>query len=243
MAWKTFALVAVLISYSTFAYPCSVVRMPSPAELIKDAETIVLARAEGLATEPGRNPPFARESRGSAPIQAISIQQRSVDERGIYHAVLMSLFNGNVPAPLVVQTMPLAMPPPSESDWTWFGPGTKELRATVSLAVPVAPMAFVVELFPAATTLATWEEILELFQTAPPGGGPEGRWLPFRTRFKAQTFQGFSRAVVSDDGLNALVYYSYACGSTCGEAGYAWLQRSAINSTWAVIKRLPKVVS
>jgi len=55
MAWKIFALVAVLVSCSTPAYPCSVARMRSPTELIKDADLIVLVQAEGLSAAPDSN--------------------------------------------------------------------------------------------------------------------------------------------------------------------------------------------
>ena len=58
-----------------------------------------------------------------------------------------------------------------------------------------------------------------------------------------QTYQRFSRPVITDDRLNALVWFSHACGSLCGEAGYAWLQRSSTTAEWVVVKRLPKVVS
>jgi hypothetical protein len=54
MAWKTPTLAAALFSIATPSYPCSVERVPSAAELVKDAEAIMVMRAEGLASQKGR---------------------------------------------------------------------------------------------------------------------------------------------------------------------------------------------
>ncbi len=59
MAWKSLTLVVALTSIATPGYPCSVTRIPSAAELITEAEAIVLMRAEGLATQKGRSGSFA----------------------------------------------------------------------------------------------------------------------------------------------------------------------------------------
>jgi hypothetical protein len=178
-------------------------------------------------------------------IQATPKPQRASEERGIYTAVLASLFRQNVPSALVVETRPLLLRNPSAADWQWLGPDTSTLRSKVeSEALRAATStAFTPELFPPGTTLVSREDIAELFRTAPPGQTTEDRWLPFRTRFHVQTYQGFSRPVVTDDGLNALVWFSHACGSLCGEAGYAWVQRSSTTAEWVVVKRLPKIVS
>jgi len=175
-------------------------------------------------------------------IQAGPDPQKPSDERGIYYAVLASLFR-TVPSALVVQTMPLPMRNPTASDWEWLGRGASTLRSKVEADAPSDATAFKVELFPAGTTLVSREEIDELFRTAPRSRIPEDIWLPFRTRFNVQTYQGFSRPVITDDRLNALVWFSHACGSLCGEAGYAWLQRPSTTAEWVVLKRLPKVVA
>ena len=179
----------------------------------------------------------------TASIQAASVRQSGLNEPGIYSAVLADLFRGQVPSALVVQRMALPLPAPTAADWAWFGPGTNELRAIVATTTVPRVSPFSVELFSPAATLVDKDEILELFRTAPAGRGPDDRWIPFRTRFKVQTYQGFSRPVVSRDALNAFLYYSHSCGQTCGEAGYAWLQRSEASADWVVVKRLPKVTA
>lgn len=97
---------------------------------------------------------------------------------------------------------------------------------------------FIVEMFPPGTTLVSREEISELILTAPSGRTPEDRWQPFRARFNVQSYQGFSRPVLSDDGLNALVWFLHSCGSVCGKGGYAWLQRASLTSEWVFVKSL-----
>jgi hypothetical protein len=59
LAWKTLTLVVVITSIAATGYPCSVTRIPSAAELVTEAEAIVLMRAEGLATQKGRPGSFA----------------------------------------------------------------------------------------------------------------------------------------------------------------------------------------
>lgn len=169
---------------------------------------------------------------------------RQAEEREIYAAVLASIFRGNVPSALVVQTMPLVMRPPVASDWSFLGPSAASLPAAVAAAGASSTAAqFTADLFPPGTVLVSREEIAEWFRTAPPGRTPEDRWLPFRSRFKVRTYQGFSRSVLTADRLVALVWYSHACGMLCGEAGYALLQRSNLGVPWAVVKHLPRVMS
>ena len=166
------------------------------------------------------------------------------EEREIYSAVLDSLFGGKAPAAWVIETMPLSMPTPVASDWGWLGEGTAGLRALVEArAEPPPPKPFTRDHFQTGTILVPREEIAELFRNAQADGTPESRWLPFRSKFKVQSYQGLSEPVITADGLNALVWYSNACGSLCGEAGYAWLRRPSLRAAWAVVKRLPKVVS
>jgi hypothetical protein len=50
----------------------------------------------------------------------------------------------------------------------------------------------------------------------------------------------FSDALVTPDGLDALVYYEARCGSLCGEGGYAWLRRESVGARWSLKKKIPK---
>ena len=44
----------------------------------------------------------------------------------------------------------------------------------------------------------------------------------------------FSDALVTPDGLDALIYYEADCGGTCGEAGYAWMRRQSLRAPWVL---------
>jgi hypothetical protein len=179
---------------------------------------------------------------------SISNSQASTDERGIYQAVLASLFDGRVPSALVVTTPVLAMRVPAAWQWQQLGVAAEALRSKVDAriqaqAVQSSSATFPVEWFPAGTTLVPYGEIEELLRSAPRGGTPENVWIPFRTRFGVPTYQGFSLPVLSDDQLNALVWYRHSCGSLCGEAGFAWLQRRSPAAEWVVVKRVPTAIA
>ena len=163
-------------------------------------------------------------------------------DRGIYEAMLIVLLRGDLPSVVVVQAVPLPLPAPSAADWQWLGAGSDALRIAVERSRPLAVEPFVVEAFPPGTQLVPREEIEEQFRSAP-RGRPEDIWTAFSARYKAQSFQGFSRPVKSENGLDAFLWYSHSCGSLCGESGYAWLHRASSDVAWAVSKRLPKVVS
>jgi len=67
---------------------------------------------------------------------------------------------------------------------------------------------------------------------------PPSRWTAFMRRHNAYGWMSFSDVLFSDDGLDALVYYNAACGSLCGEAGYAWLHRDSAQSRWLLKKKI-----
>jgi len=164
-------------------------------------------------------------------------------ERGAYEAMLKVLLQGDLPSVLVVQADPVSLPVPSSADWQWFGTGIEPLRSRLQGSRPTLVEPFTVETFPPGTQLVRREEIQAFFRTAPRGGNPDDGWILFQTRYKARSIQGFSRLLTSEDGLDALLYYSHCCGSLCGESGYAWLHRASSAAAWTVLKRLPKVVS
>lgn len=58
MVCKTLTLVVALTSIATPGFPCSVTRIPSAAELVNEAEAIVLTKAEGLAIQKGHSDSF-----------------------------------------------------------------------------------------------------------------------------------------------------------------------------------------
>jgi hypothetical protein len=180
---------------------------------------------------------FALVAAGSIDVlRAGPAQQRGSDERGIYSAVLGHLFSAGVPPRIVVETVPVAMAALSESDLQRLDRAAAGMRTTDQTP-------FTVEMFPPGTTLVARETILELILYAPRGPGLDDHWRSFRTRFNVQTYQAFSRPVLSADGLSALVWFRHSCGSLCGTGGYAWLQRATVTSDWVFVKSLVKLMS
>jgi len=177
----------------------------------------------------------------------LAIQTRGItqarEDRGIYEAVIKALLRGDLPSALVIQAPPLGLPLPSASDWRLLDPEISTLQTKVEAARLGPADSFSGESFPPGTQLVPKEQIEELFRTAPRGNSLEDRWLPFRSRFNVSSFQAFSRPIITDDGLNALVYYSHSCGTLCGETGYAVLHRSSLSEAWVVARRLRKSVS
>ena len=158
-------------------------------------------------------------------------------------AVLLPALSRDGAASYIVEVTPLPVPQPSDSDWEWFGSAARPLRAKVEAVKETSAKPFSNVSLPSAVVLVPREELSDLFRYPLDGKGLEEIWLSFRQRFKVQSFYRFSRPVVTEDGLAALVSYSHSCGSLCGESGFVWLRRASRSDRWAVAKLLPKVVS
>ena len=52
-----------------------------------------------------------------------------------------------------------------------------------------------------------------------------------------------SRALVTPDQLDAIVYGEWFCGSLCGEGSYVWLHRASASAEWRERKRIVRWVS
>jgi hypothetical protein len=126
----------------------------------------------------------------------------------------------------------------SDSEWQWFGPSTTALR-TVAETVAVAPAGrFDSASFPPWVTLIT-RDVAQKFL----GGREEAIWAQFREAFKVRSIWRFSRPVITEDGLDALVWSAQACGSMCGRTDVHWLHRASRSDPWTVAKSKPKTVS
>jgi hypothetical protein len=67
------------LGFITPASPCSVTRIPTAAELVRDAQVIVRARAERVASEPGRPGPLAA-SPGQVEFRILSVLKGSLGD-------------------------------------------------------------------------------------------------------------------------------------------------------------------
>jgi len=165
------------------------------------------------------------------------------DDPGLYQAMLVNLAGDSTTSTFVVQSTPVQMSAPTEADWERLGIETAALKTAVAASPAADTAPFGAASFPAGVKLVSREAVQALFRTAAAGATIDDRWKTFRERYAAKSLQGFSRPVITADGLEALIYYTHSCGSLCGEAGYAWLRRASKTAPWRVAKRLPKVIA
>jgi hypothetical protein len=92
------------------------------------------------------------------------------------------------------------------------------------------------------TTLVAAPVLLELRRTLA-GADSMGAWTALRQQYGVGVSYAFSRPVVAEDLLSALVFYALTCGPQCGESGFVWLTRSSQDSRWSVAKQLPVAIS
>lgn len=76
----------------------------------------------------------------------------------------------------------------------------------------------------------------------PPSSDPEKYWEDFFARFPhARGLIAFSRPGFDAERKYALVYFHVACGSLCGQRGYALLR--FIGGRWIVVRRVVTMMS
>lgn len=141
----------------------------------------------------------------------------------------------------VVQATPLRFPRLTDSQWSFFGAPVQTLRLKIESSAEFTPDTFALELFPPSTQLVPQAELQPL------GGAPLDdlvrSWAAFRDRFRAQAFYALSRPVVSDDGLDALVFRATSDGPQSGRSDLFWLHRAAPSEPWSIAKQLPMGIS
>jgi hypothetical protein len=87
--------------------------------------------------------------------------------------------------------------------------------------------------FPAGTRLVPEAEIQAIFER-----DVEKGWTVFKRRYASDKWLSVSEVLLTDDALEALVYYETRCGGLCGEGGYAWLHRDLVQSRWLMRKKI-----
>lgn len=165
-------------------------------------------------------------------VAAIPSQQLPNETRGIYEAVARAVLKDGVPAAFIV--IDDWRPVPPATAWVWERlPGVPaELRKKVA-ELPKPPVGetgehYKVEDLPQGARLVTVDEIRPVVSRWPPGTNP------IEEKYGTKWQLSFSKPVMTDDGLDAVVYWGYGCGPLCGAGGYAWLHRTARGSAWAV---------
>ena len=157
---------------------------------------------------------------------------------GVYAGLFETTFHGTPAAAMLVagsaEPMPTIGGSGALASWlAEFDELPQSLRQAVSQPTPTGARDFAVGDFPSGTRVVSPSAIREHVT-----GSLEDSWSAFTRRHNAYGWMSFSDVLFSDDGLDALVYYSAACGSLCGEAGYAWLHRDSAQSRWSLKKKI-----
>jgi len=100
-------------------------------------------------------------------------------------------------------------------------------------ASPTSALRHNVADFPAGTRLVPEAEIESIFEP-----NLENGWTIFKRRYASDKWLSFSQVLLTDDGLDALVYYETRCGGLCGEGGYTWLHRDLGQSHWLIRRKI-----
>lgn len=134
---------------------------------------------------------------------------------------------------LVVESTSLPIPPLRLTDDQGFLDALPaDLRSRVREGVPeCGPLG--ADRFPDGTRLLSLAEIR--------GEPARGRadWPAFTARFEGvHMWFAFSRALVSGEGRDAVVFYERPCDGRCGEAEWVWFHRTGADQPWRVMKEL-----
>jgi len=157
---------------------------------------------------------------------------------GVYAGLFETTFHGTPAAAMLVagsaEPMPTIGGGGALASWlAQFDELPQSLRHAVNQPTPTGTRDFALGDFPSGTRVVSPSAIREGFT-----GSLDDGWTAFMRRHNAYGWMSFSDVLFSDDGLEALVYYSAACGSLCGEAGYAWLHRDSAQSRWSLKKKI-----
>lgn len=91
---------------------------------------------------------------------------------------------------------------------------------------------------PPGARLISRSRIHDIFRADPMNG-----WSQFRQVTGAPSWQGFSKPILTADGLHALVYAEHYCGIVCGQGEYLWLSRTDEQAGWGVKARVVSWIS
>jgi hypothetical protein len=154
--------------------------------------------------------------------------------------ILLTRQGRSVPTVVVVDATPMALFQPTAPQWTALGSSAANaLKSKVENAREGASDVFAAASFPPWTRLVTHAELQPLRR----GPNLAVRWHEFEERFGVREFVAFSRPVVSDDSLDALVYRVYSDGPESAVGELFWLHRAATSDTWSIGIDLPIMIS
>ena len=155
----------------------------------------------------------------------------------IYAVVLRDIFKTGVPERIVIEAASVEPVRPDREDWqtTLIG-APAELRTQLDAAENRRPVWLNAAALPAGAQLVPRATIGDVFRSAPKEDR-YGGWETFRQKYGVTSYVALSRAIISNDGRDALVYFVHACGNVCGEGTLLWLRRIPADGPWMVRAR------
>jgi hypothetical protein len=171
-----------------------------------------------------------------------SFTQAVHGEEEIFRLLLVDRLRGAKPDSVtVVEATPLRFPRLTEWQWEFFGAPVQTLRLKSERSAEFTLDTFALGWFPPSTQLVPQAELQPLRRA--PLEDLLRSWAAFRDRFGTEKFYAFSSPVVSDDGLDALVFRATSCGPQCGRTDLFWIHRAAPSESWSIAKVLNMGIS
>ena len=148
------------------------------------------------------------------------------------YAAIVQLRKGDQGGALVVESRSLPIPPLRVADDRGLMDQLPdELRTPVREGVPQC-FDLSADRFPPGTRLVPVTEITQ-------AGSVPADWPSIAARFDgARMWFAFSRALISADRRDAVVFYERPCTARCGEAEWVWFHRDSPTAPWRVIKEV-----
>ena len=155
----------------------------------------------------------------------------------IYAVVLRDIFKTGVPERIVIEAASVEPVRPDREDWqtTLIG-APAELRTQLDAPENRRPVWLNAAALPPGAQLVPRATIGDVFRSAPKEDR-YGGWETFRQKYGVTGYVALSRAIISNDGRDALVYFVHACGNVCGEGTLLWLRRIPADGPWIVRAR------
>jgi len=159
-----------------------------------------------------------------SPIAATVVFALAQNVSSIYTPLLEERYHGALGSSFTIVETTIPMPPmlSAQTEWERRFPGAPdELRRAMTSQKPAKARKLDASQFPSGTLFVPAQAMRSS------AFSNKGAWL------------AFSDALITGDGLHALVYYRAECGGLCGEEGYAWLRRTTGDAAWTLAKKVP----
>ena len=163
----------------------------------------------------------------------------AVMDRDIYSAAIATMLPNGIGRPIIISEEAIPFPRRDESTvfdligsfefdrppaWLWKD-APMALRRAVARQPSTERTRFTVAVFPPNARVVPDAEIRTALSFS-------GNWDHFTQHFRATSWQSFSKALITHDSRDAVLYYELYCGGTCGHGAYLWLHRASLSSPW-----------